>query len=95
MVVGDDSLDAGDEVYVSVDYNLAVMEADDFEQAIATGAQVVVFAHSTSDARELVADIEGFMTACDGAKPIGARGTVGAWPNIDCLDQVLRLATED
>lgn len=80
---------------MSVDYNSAVVEADEFEQAIAVGAPVVVFAHTTSDTRELAAIIEGFMTACDGAEPIGATGTVGAWPDIDSLDEVLRLATAD
>ncbi|WP_166352505.1 hypothetical protein [Phytoactinopolyspora limicola] len=85
----------GDVVSVAVDYSPAAVDADEFEQAIAAGAPVVVFANSTNDDRGLVAAIEGLMTACTGEAPIGLRGTIGAWTDIQTLDEVLEFGRSD
>jgi hypothetical protein len=86
---GEDVLRPGDHVFVSIDYGSGAVSAETFEEAIPVGAPVVVFANVASDDREFVAAVEGLMTACDGAAPIGMVGTEGEWPGIGSLDEVL------
>jgi hypothetical protein len=78
----------GEEILVAVDYNQSHRSAEEYEEAIAAGAPVVVFANRSDD-HGLIADIEGFMTACEGGEPMGWRG---GWESVGSLDDVLAQA---
>lgn len=92
VLAGSGGYSGGDDVLVSVLYNAGHVDPEEFEQAIAVGAPVVVFANESSDGRELVAHLEGFMTACDDA-PLGWVGHTGVWPAMESLDDVATLAS--
>jgi hypothetical protein len=95
VAVGTDTITVGEHVTVAVDYNPAAVDPDEFQQVAVAGIPVVVFANTTDDDRQFVAAIEGLMTACDGAEPIGMRGTLGAWADVASLDEVLSFARSD
>jgi hypothetical protein len=89
VAVGTDTVMVGDHVTVAVDYSPAAVDPEEFQQVASAGTPVVVFANVTGDDRQFVAAVEGLMTACDEAEPLGMRGTMGTWADIDSLDDVL------
>lgn len=74
---------------VWVDYNPSYPTAA-YEEAIAAGAPVVVFAYDseTRTGFELSASIEGFATACPGGQPIGFVGGGDSWASLRTLDDL-------
>ncbi|NDL56538.1 hypothetical protein [Phytoactinopolyspora mesophila] len=92
VAVGADTIAVDDRVSVAVDYNPTDISAAEFREVAVAGIPVVVFANATDDDRGFVAALEGLMTACDGAEPIGLRGTTAGWADIESLDEVLSLA---
>lgn len=74
---------------VWVDYNPSY-PTEAYEEAIAAGAPVVVFAYDseTRPGFELSASIEGFATACPGGQPIGFVGGGDSWASLRTLDDL-------
>lgn len=82
VIVSGGRIDDGDVVTVSVRYSPNAGEPEDYEAAIAVGAPVVIFAVEAGESGApggLIADIEGFATACEGQQPMGwVGGGIGA-----------------
>lgn len=75
---------------VWVDHNPSY-EAAAYEEAVAAGAPVVVFAYD-SQARpgfDLSASVEGFATACSGGRPIGFVGDGDGWASLRTLEDLV------
>lgn len=80
------SVAVGDRVYVAVPYSPTHRPAPDYEKSIVPGVDVVVFAKELPDPpAELFVGIEGFATACEGARPIGLIGTSPDWRSATTL----------
>ncbi len=87
---------AGDRVNVAMEYNPTMRPAKVFEDAAVAGVNVVVFAAEWPGrtTAELLADLEGFATACENDKPIGRRGKAAAWQQVPTLPALTEAADQ-
>lgn len=83
----------GERVLVAVGYNPQHRAAGAYEALVPAGAEVVVFAEELRDPpAELFIGVEGFATACEGARPLGRLGATAAWTEPATLERLLEVA---